>query len=525
MGIRQAQRVPRQAKPDPRRGWLWLSEATIAFVAPALLGAAIGVVAASHMLGRAPDIAPATWQVAERYVPTSAAPDVIEVAALAPLYVVDHEPIDVADANPATVEPDFDDSFDVAAASPLPVVVESVIAPPVSVAMAGPAHGPLDQDHRALFNKPAIPVAGAAHAAHDVAGVDWYGVPLPAPGVAHTPHTIAFAVWSAVDGRARLHGDLDGAPLVAVTGTVTVAGVSTWSMALSMPQPPLPDVAPDPPVVLSETGPALVDESFATSSLGPLDLIPETLPEADEAVPGLAPAIAIVIDDLGLNRRQTAAITALPGPLTMAFIPYAGDLAGQTAVARASGHEIFLHLPMEPIDGNENPGPNALLASLSDAELQARLVENLDRFTGYVGVNNHMGSRLTQDGGAMAIVMAELKHRDLMFLDSVTIGRSLAHRTAVNFGVPSAQRDVFLDNVPDVSSIMRQLAALEAVASQRGYAIAIGHPHQATVAALAQWLPDAVSRGFRIVPASEIIMRGDIILAQHGNGGLDDANR
>lgn len=522
MGIRQAQRVPRQAKPDPRRGWLWLSEATIAFVAPALLGAAIGVVAASHMIDRAPDIAPATWQVAERYVPSSVGPAAIEVASLPPLSVDEHELTVVAVDPPS---------------SAIIAEVSEQVAPSV---MAGPAHKPHDLDHRPLFAT-TIPVAGAAHAPHEVAAAAWYASSLPVPGEARAPHTIAFAAWTAIDGRARIHGDLDGTPMIVVNGLTAVAQIhdaSTWpleerrhldraaqTMVLSFPQPPLPDVAPDPPVEVSETGPALVDETFATSSLAPLDLIPETAPEMDEPVPGLAPAIAIVIDDLGLNRRQTAAASALPGPLTMAFIPYAGDLALQTAAARNSGHEIFLHLPMEPIDGNENPGPNALLASLSDAELRDRLVENLDRFTGYVGVNNHMGSRLTQDGSAMAIVMAELKHRDLMFLDSVTIGRSLAHHTALTFGVPSAQRDIFLDNVPEVASVMRQLAALEAVASQRGYAIAIGHPHPATVAALTRWLPDVVSRGFRLVPASEIIMRGDIILAQHGNAGLVDPNR
>ncbi len=537
MGIRQTQRTPRQAKPDPRRGWLWLSEATIAFVAPALLGAAIGFFAASDTIRGAPAIAPATWQVAERYGPPSAVPEAIEVAALPPLYVVDHEPIEVAGLGLSMVLPDFDDGFGAAVAAPSTVIGAAISEPEAVIAMAGPAHAPHDDDHRSLFSD-AIPMAGAAHGAHDVAGTDWYGSPLPVPGVARTPHDIAFAAWIAADGRARLHRDLDGRPLVAVTGRLIAArpstwpleerrhaGLTAWALALSLPEPPLPEVAPDPPVVLSETGPAFVDETFATSNLGPLDLIPDVQPEADEPVTGLAPAIAIVIDDLGLNRRQTAAASALPGPLTMAFIPYAGDLADQTATARASGHEIFLHLPMEPIDGNKNPGPNALLASLSDAELRTRLVENLDRFTGYVGVNNHMGSRLTQDGGAMAIVMAELKHRDLMFLDSVTIGRSLAHHTALTFGVPSAQRDVFLDNVPDVASIMRQLAALEAVAIQRGYAIAIGHPHPATVAALAQWLPDVASRGFRLVPASEIIMRGDIILAQHGSAGFDGPDR
>ena len=229
------------------------------------------------------------------------------------------------------------------------------------------------------------------------------------------------------------------------------------------------------------------------------------------------PVIAIVIDDLGLNRSQTAAVAELPSPITMAFIPYAEDLVGQTQRAHANGHEIFLHLPMEPIDPSKNPGPNALLASLTPDELRERLVENLDRFTGYVGVNNHMGSRLTQDSEAMSLVMTELKHRGLLFLDSLTIGSSVAYQTAELFGVPSAKRDIFLDNDPDVEAILRQLYALEAVASREGSAIAIGHPYGATVAALTQWIPDALARGFRIVPASDIIDQRSLVVAQHAN--------
>jgi len=240
---------------------------------------------------------------------------------------------------------------------------------------------------------------------------------------------------------------------------------------------------------------------------------PEPVPALP--APGRSPLIAIVIDDLGLNRRQTAAVTDLPAPITMAFIPYAEDLSGQTLAAQANGHEIFLHLPMEPIDPDKDPGPNALLASLTPDELRSRLVENLDRFTGYVGVNNHMGSRLTQDSDAMVLVMAELKRRGLLFLDSLTIGTSVAYQTAERLGVPSAKRDIFLDNDPDVAAILVQLHALEAVANRDGSAIAIGHPYGATVAALSQWIPEALARGFRIVPASAIIDQRSLIVAQH----------
>jgi hypothetical protein len=119
----------------------------------------------------------------------------------------------------------------------------------------------------------------------------------------------------------------------------------------------------------------------------------------------------------------------------------------------------------------------------------------------------------------MAIVMAELKRRDVMFLDSVTIGGSIAYETAVRFGIPAAERDVFLDNEPEVGAILQQLRLLERDASHQGFAIAIGHPNGATVKALAQWIPDAIARGYRIVPVSEIIDDRSLLVAQYANDG------
>ena len=106
------------------------------------------------------------------------------------------------------------------------------------------------------------------------------------------------------------------------------------------------------------------------------------------------PLVAIVIDDVGIDRPRSKRAWELPGPLTMSFLPYAKDLREQARAARARGHELMLHLPMEPT-GRADPGPNALLVSLSDAELKQRTLAALDSFDGYVGVNNHMGSRFT----------------------------------------------------------------------------------------------------------------------------------
>lgn len=225
------------------------------------------------------------------------------------------------------------------------------------------------------------------------------------------------------------------------------------------------------------------------------------------SVPEGRSLIAILIDDAGLNRRNTARLAALQGPLTMAYMTYAENLERQSAAARAAGHELMLHLPMEPLDHEQNAGPNALESGLEMAELRRRLLWGLNRLEGYVGVNNHMGSRFTAWEPGMALVMEELKRRGLLFVDSRTIGDSLGARMAERYAVPHADRDVFLDNDEEGAAVADRLAELEAVARRRGTAIGIGHPHDETVTALAEWLPTLAAKGFALVPVSTIVER------------------
>jgi hypothetical protein len=232
------------------------------------------------------------------------------------------------------------------------------------------------------------------------------------------------------------------------------------------------------------------------------------------------PMIAIVLDDVGVNRRGARNAIALPAPLTLAFMTYADGLPEMTAAARAAGHELMLHVPMQPVSEAMDPGPNVLSGALPRAELMQRLAWGLDRFEGYVGINNHMGSRFTASPEGMALVMGALKERGLLFLDSLTAGNSVAGQLAARSGVPYAVRDVFLDNEPDdPAAIHRQLAMLEETARARGYAIGIGHPHDGTVAALAQWIPEMQARGFRLVPVSAIVRHRERLAAQQAAGG------
>lgn len=220
------------------------------------------------------------------------------------------------------------------------------------------------------------------------------------------------------------------------------------------------------------------------------------------------PYVAIVIDDMGLDRRNAARAIRMAGPLTLSFMSYAEDLTAQAAAARQAGHEVMLHLPMEPLNlkGN-NPGPQALYVGLGDDEIRRRLTWHLDRFADYAGVNNHMGSRFTADPRGMGIVLAELQRRGLFWLDSLTGPQTAGLPLAAKRGLAATGRDLFLDDERDPGGVAAQLAILEQIARRNGDVIAIGHPHTATLEALERWTTQARQRGFSLVPATAVLQR------------------
>ena len=215
--------------------------------------------------------------------------------------------------------------------------------------------------------------------------------------------------------------------------------------------------------------------------------------------------IAVVIDDLGVDKRRSEKVLPLRAPLTLAFMTYAEDLPKLTQAARHRGHELMLHVPMQPQGESWDPGPDVLEVGVQPEENRRRLDWGLDRFDGFVGINNHMGSRYTGDRVGMRVVMEELKKRGLMFLDSVTTEKSVAPELAKNYGVPFAARNVFIDNEQSVAAVMAQLQKAEAYARKHGAAIAIGHPHDSTIEALQQWLPGLDAKGFVLVPVTAIV--------------------
>lgn len=222
------------------------------------------------------------------------------------------------------------------------------------------------------------------------------------------------------------------------------------------------------------------------------------------SAPAGTPRIAIVIDDLGPNSRGSHAVIALPPPLTLAILPYAGEAARMADQARRAGHEVLVHMPMEPVAASVDPGPGALRVALPADALRHRIADGLDRIAGHVGLNNHMGSRFTADPRAMAMLMDEVSRRGLLFLDSRTTVETVAEMQARARGVPFVARDVFLDNDQSADKVEAQLVETERVARRKGFAVAIGHPHAGTRDALAAWLPQARRRGIQLVPISNL---------------------
>lgn len=222
---------------------------------------------------------------------------------------------------------------------------------------------------------------------------------------------------------------------------------------------------------------------------------------------GDKPVIAIVIDDAGLDQPRTAKTVDLPGPITISYLPYARDLQTQVNAARKAGHEVMLHMPMEPSSASVDPGPHALLASYDRQKILNEMSWMLDRFDGYVGVNNHMGSKFTADPERMRVVMEVMKSRGLMFLDSRTSADSVGYSTASSFGVPAITRDIFIDDADDAAKIADMLARTENVARKQGFAIAIGHPRDLTIGALHKWIPEIQAKGFVLVPITDVLRR------------------
>jgi len=187
----------------------------------------------------------------------------------------------------------------------------------------------------------------------------------------------------------------------------------------------------------------------------------------------------------------------LPAPVTLSFFPFSPDFDEQATAAKRAGHTVFLHVPMESLNGETEA--MMLQTDDDDEALKGETDAVLTAVSGYEGVNNHMGSRFTADERAMRVFLTALKEKGLPFLDSMTTPLSVAGDVAARTGVFYVARDVFIDNIAERPAINVQLELLAQKASEKGFAVGIAHPHQATLDVLKRWIPKAKKDGFEFV--------------------------
>jgi polysaccharide deacetylase 2 family uncharacterized protein YibQ len=216
--------------------------------------------------------------------------------------------------------------------------------------------------------------------------------------------------------------------------------------------------------------------------------------------------VAIVIDDLGQDLKPAREIVSLPAKFTFAVMPGFPQSRKVAELAMQNNCEVLLHLPMEYRGKNGKPAPGMLRSDMTPMDFLNTISDDVASVPGAVGVNNHEGSALTENKEAMKFLMAELKARDLLFLDSLTSPKSVAYTTAKEFGVKAAKRDVFLDNESDNAEYIHgQLEELSRMAKKHGWAIGIGHPHPTTISVLRTWIAEANKQGITIVPLSRLM--------------------
>lgn len=292
--------------------------------------------------------------------------------------------------------------------------------------------------------------------------------------------------------------------LLVIVGVMAVA--ANRFLGTLKPEPPIPVPSAAVSDSVPEEPPAPPSGRVPHYEVYPSHDEPVARSEAPPRIPAPArPRVAIIIDDLGYDRRLAVRFAGLPVVRTFSVLPD-GPFKTQTMkIAADNGIELMLHLPMEPMEYPAvNPGPDALLMSQPTDDFLARLNALLDSLPLAVGVNNHMGSRLTADADRMNQIFSVLKRRGLFYVDSRTTVHSMCRQSARLLQLPFAQRDVFLDHDQSPASVRRQVERLLTIAGKHGEAVGIGHPYAVTLETLKEMTP-AMEAAADFVPASALV--------------------
>jgi len=234
------------------------------------------------------------------------------------------------------------------------------------------------------------------------------------------------------------------------------------------------------------------------------DLIINDLASSEEEI-NFSPKVAFIIDDLGYETEVAKKMMELEFPVALSILPFLQYSEFIAEEGRKNNQEIMLHLPMEPSNSSANPGPGAIKSYMSEEEIRQAVRDCILNFPYIIGVNNHMGSKITENREIMEIVLEEIKGYNLFFIDSITTKDSIAYEVAQEMGIKTAVRSVFLDNENDMEYIKGQMLEVQETALREGEAIAIAHSRINTFYVLKRMIPELIKAGIKIVPVSELV--------------------
>jgi len=235
-----------------------------------------------------------------------------------------------------------------------------------------------------------------------------------------------------------------------------------------------------------------------------IDIIANDLASSQEEI-SFSPKVAFIIDDLGYETEVAKKMIELEFPITLSILPFLQYSKFIAEEGKKNNQEIMLHLPMEPSNPSTNPGPGAIKSYMSEEEIKHSVIDSIVNFPYIIGVNNHMGSKITENRKIMEIVLEEIKGHNLFFIDSMTSKDSIAYKVAQEMGIKTAVRSVFLDNENDMEYIKGQMLEIQETALRKGEAIAIGHSRINTFYVLKRMIPELIKAGIEIVPVSKLV--------------------
>jgi polysaccharide deacetylase 2 family uncharacterized protein YibQ len=287
--------------------------------------------------------------------------------------------------------------------------------------------------------------------------------------------------------------------LAASVGPDPTADASAETGSIPLPPVPVAELVED-----SQYGPL---PKVAADGTRPLEAYARPSRYASIAATSAPARVAVLISGMGVSDSATGdAIKGLPAPISVAYGAYGRNLQDWVTKARAAGHEVLLQVPLEPMNYPENdPGPHTLLTTLPPAENMKRLQWLMSRFTGYVGVTNHMGAKFEAAQDAFLPVLEELKARGLLYLDDGSAQQSTAGQIAGVLGLDYSVANVQIDGVQSPADIAKALAKLEALAKERGCAIGVASANPTTIKLLGEWAGKLEGKGIVLVPVSAAV--------------------